>query len=359
MLWDMLFRHLVTLFLILLFSIKLLPKKTFRDMDTKFFWLPVISCLILVIEDTLESMAATDPSMRLWRIFLSVIGYNFRAVAAAGLLLVIVPHEKRKPVIWIPCILNLLVSSTAFFTDLAFGYDKDYHFYRGPLGFVSFIVPMLYLLMILRSTLRHVTQTEGAEKWIATICVLFCAAASIVDAVIGGIRINEAMMISTIFFYSFLYSHDIRLDPLTGLLNRQAFYDDCKLYGRSIGAVASLDMNGLKALNDNQGHQAGDKALVQISECIRQAGDENMRAYRIGGDEFLLLFFHDHEESIAGVKQRIQESVEQLGYHISVGYALCCRCRDLTTAINESDRLMYEDKARYYRESGRDRRRRR
>ena len=61
-----------------------------------------------------------------------------------------------------------------------------------------------------------------------------------------------------------LYSNDNRRDPLTDLLNRQAFYDDCKSYSKDIVAVALLDMNGLKNLNDSIGHHAGDKALDDI-----------------------------------------------------------------------------------------------
>ncbi len=57
MLLDMFYRHLVTLFLILLFSIKLWTRKSFRNTETRYFWLTVISCLMLVLEDTLEVMA--------------------------------------------------------------------------------------------------------------------------------------------------------------------------------------------------------------------------------------------------------------------------------------------------------------
>ena len=64
MLTNMLFHHLVTLFLILLFSIKLWSRKSFRGMETKYFWVPVLSCLVLVIEDTLELFTAQDRSMR-------------------------------------------------------------------------------------------------------------------------------------------------------------------------------------------------------------------------------------------------------------------------------------------------------
>lgn len=111
-------------------------------------------------------------------------------------------------------------------------------------------------------------------------------------------------------------------------------------------------------LNDGQGHQAGDEALMYIGKCIKKATDYKTQAYRVGGDEFLLLFFHNNEKTIKEVGERIKESVSRKGYHISIGYALLAQDTDLNAAISKSDKLMYEDKARYYQETGKNRRRR-
>ena len=298
MLRDALFRHLVTLFLILLFSMKLRDQKSAQDAELKFFWMTVFSCLLLVVEDTLETMSQADPSLRFWRTLLSVLGYTFRSSAALGLLLVVIPREKRTFMLYIPCLLTLLVSSTAFFTDIAFGYDENYNFYRGPLGYVAFIVPICYLVLILWFTLKRFSESKGLQKFIITGCAVFCLATSIVDALYGGIRLNEAIMISSIFFYIILRAHDNRRDALTGLLNRQALYDDCAGFSGRIEAVASIDMNGLKTMNDSLGHHAGDEALVRIAACMQAAANRNILAYRIGGDEFVILFFRASEETV-------------------------------------------------------------
>lgn len=269
----------------------------------------------------------------------------------------IVTREKRNFILWIPSLITLLVCGTAFFTDVAFGYDGNYEFYRGPLGYVPFIVPTFYLLLILWITFRRLTERSGKEKYITPICGAFCLASSLVDAINGGVRLNEAIMISSVFFCMFLYSHDNRRDSLTGLLNRQAFYDDCASFGKSIGAVASMDMNGLKTLNDSLGHHAGDEALVNIGECMDAVTNRRTSAYRIGGDEFVILFFHGNEEAIVKAKDQIVDSVARRGYSVSAGYAMRGKNEDLEETIRESDSRMYEDKANYYRINTRDRRR--
>ena len=356
MLMDLFFRHLVTLFMIILFSIILCKRKSFRDMETKYFWMTVIICFVLILEDVLEVFAAENPDLLFWRILLSVIGYTFRSIAVLSLLLVIVPQNKRSVLLWIPAVITLLVCSTAFFSDLAFGFDEEYSFYRGPLGYVAFIVPIIYLILLLWNAVSNFTAYRGSERLIIPVGGLFCLTASIVDAFIGGIRFDEAIMICTIIFYILLYSHDNRRDTLTGLLNRQAYYDDCIQLGKSISAVASLDMNGLKELNDTKGHKAGDNARMIIGECIREAVTQKNQVYRIGGDEFVILFFENDEEMIINIQELIKENVSKKGYSISIGYAMVNENRNPDEAIRESDRLMYEDKSRFYSESGKNRR---
>ena len=359
MLFNMFSRHVVTLFMILIFSVKLLTKKSFRDTETKYFWITVVSCLLLVLEDSLESLAAEDPSLRFFRILLSVLGYTLRSTAALGLLLVISPERERKLRLWIPSVITFLVCGTAFFTDVAFGFNENYEFYRGPLGYIAYIVPIFYMLLILIITLRDFSERSGIERIIPVLCVIFCLSATAADTIVGGVHLNEAIIASSVFFYVLLYFHDNRRDTLTGLLNRQSFYDDCITYERSIGAVASLDMNGLKTLNDSLGHQAGDAALKTIGECLDAVTDRNTAAYRIGGDEFEILFFHDREEDVLRTEEKVKADVAKRGYSISSGYFMRGDHQDLDEAVIEADHRMYANKAAYYQTGAKDRRRRR
>ena len=218
MFFDILYRHWVTIFAIILFCIKLWPRKRFRNTETNYFWLTAISCLLLVFEDIFEVICSNDPSLRFFRILLSVLGYTLRSTAALGLLLVIVPRNKRSRFIyWIPCLITLAVSSTAFFTDIAFGYDENYAFYRGPLGYIAFVVPVVYLLLILWIVFKNFSEKTSLEKYIMPVCAVFCLTSSILDVMHGGVRLNEAIIFSCVFFYLILFSNDNRRDSLTGM----------------------------------------------------------------------------------------------------------------------------------------------
>ena len=83
-------------------------------------------------------------------------------------------------------------------------------------------------------------------------------------------------------------------DPLTGLPNRRTFFDHLRaeLEGDALVpiTVAMLDANGLKQLNDEFGHGAGDEALIRIGEILSAGVRDQDTVARIGGDEFAVLF---------------------------------------------------------------------
>ena len=101
------------------------------------------------------------------------------------------------------------------------------------------------------------------------------------------------------------------VDPLTGLLNRRALDRDlsqrlavAKRGGRPLTVVVG-DLDGLKAINDRDGHPAGDLALRTLGAALDSALRAGDTAYRIGGDEFLLLLVDATAEDAEAVLARV------------------------------------------------------
>ena len=348
--------HFTTILLIVLCGMKLRTQKKTWGVDLRYFWVSLLCTLLLVAQDILETHCATDPALRFWRILLSVIGYVLRPTAALGLLLAICPPERRTWKLWIPALVNLAVNLTAFFSPIAFSFNQKYDFVRGPLGYVVFIVSLAYMIQILMVIRRRFFEGRKAESSILIGCIIGAMAASAVDAFFGGCHINEAIMIGCIFLLFFLRSHDNYLDPMTSLRNRFAFYNDSESLAREISAVASLDMNGLKKLNDTKGHDAGDRALTAIGKCLTAVSNRNTFTYRVGGDEFVVLFLRQSQENVEQVINQIKDSISRTGYSVSIGYVMKSEDSDLDSMLHESDLNMYKEKAAYYQQSGMDRR---
>ena len=87
-------------------------------------------------------------------------------------------------------------------------------------------------------------------------------------------------------------------EPLTGLLNRRALESHlARLLASSkrtgeLGALLYFDLDGFKSINDQYGHKAGDRTLETVGQRLREITRADDTAFRIGGDEFILLIQH-------------------------------------------------------------------
>lgn len=159
----------------------------------------------------------------------------------------------------------------------------------------------------------------------------------------------------------------MQTDALTGVYNRRAYYDEMNVYknGEEIEDLflVSLDVNGLKRVNDSMGHAAGDNYLCEASKVISQALGQYGHVFRTGGDEFMAIVRCSAEEA-KKFETKINESIASLEspwaekMAIAVGTVGFAEIADFDIAEIEklADKRMYENKALYYRRSGIDRR---
>lgn len=358
MAYELLDTLFIPLFLIAGFSLKLWSNRGASDGTLKYYWLTVISTLVLLVADSLESWSQLDPDRRFWRILFSVVGYTMRPVAALSIVLIIYPQEYRPSYLWIPCMVNMLVYSTAFFAPIAFGYSEQYGFVRGPLGYTVFVISFLYIVLCIWQTWRRFRDKDHSrERFVLYICAFACVAAALLDMETGGTHLNAVILISSVFLYMFLRSFDMNRDPLTGLLNRMAFFADSAKYSTAVSAVVSADMNGLKRINDVVGHEAGDEALKVIGRSMQDVTEKNILAYRIGGDEFALLFIRQDEEKVKQVIEKMDSLITAKGYSVSTGYAMRGNTfASIQDLIRWADENMYASKANYYKDNSHNRR---
>ncbi|MEA5014856.1 MAG: GGDEF domain-containing protein [Candidatus Limiplasma sp.] len=89
---------------------------------------------------------------------------------------------------------------------------------------------------------------------------------------------------------------ELKLDPLTNLYNRKAYdeyvprmMEECRLSNMTL-SIAVLDIDDFKQINDIHGHTAGDRVLLRFAAELREIVHRNIYAFRIGGEEFVLLF---------------------------------------------------------------------
>jgi diguanylate cyclase (GGDEF)-like protein len=147
-----------------------------------------------------------------------------------------------------------------------------------------------------------------------------------------------------------------RTDPLTGLLNRRALDDQIAHPSKvHAGVLAAVDMNDLKKMNDEFGHEAGDVAIRVIARALRVHFRVTDPIFRLGGDEFLVLMpggtiaeLTRRMESLdrALCDQRFPGQAKPVNLSVSWGLASYADAPGLVTALRTADEMMYEQKKR-------------
>ncbi len=146
-------------------------------------------------------------------------------------------------------------------------------------------------------------------------------------------------------------------DPLTGLLNRRGIDRALaehvargRRYGAQ-GALLVLDLDGFKAVNDSQGHAAGDELIVRCARALRHRLRETDVLGRLGGDEFAVLLPAGGEDDALTVADAVVGVIRGVGgVTASVGLTLFGDEPTSTSALDRADMAMYAAK-----QAGRDR----
>ncbi len=169
--------------------------------------------------------------------------------------------------------------------------------------------------------------------------------------------LNPTIAVSCMVYYLYLHIEQTQVDMLTGLFNRETYYHDLPRMEKSLTGIVQFDMNGLKFINDHYGHLEGDKAIHEIAFEISACCSKRMYAYRLGGDEFLVLVNDTKEEDVLKYIELVKRKISEMNYSCSIGYAYRSdKNISLETLFKESEKRMYEDKAEFYKDGKHERR---
>lgn len=138
-------------------------------------------------------------------------------------------------------------------------------------------------------------------------------------------------------------------DMLTGLYNRNRYIERLEAYkqvqDQQIGAIY-IDLNGLKKVNDEQGHRAGDELIMRAAGTI--AGIFAEDAYRVGGDEFVVILLDVSREEFARKTEQLRRQMQENSVDASIGGVWQASTENLENLLRLADENMYREKKRYY-----------
>ncbi|MCG9578105.1 GGDEF domain-containing protein [Vibrio tubiashii] len=131
-------------------------------------------------------------------------------------------------------------------------------------------------------------------------------------------------------------NNDACIDELTGLYNRKKLSD----IRMQTFDLIYLDLDGLKAVNDNKGHSVGDLMIIRFAQAINQIIDRHEQAFRIGGDEFVVVVKPTEGRKFV---DKLKQELEGESIRFSYGIEATSK-NELSEALEKTDQAMYEMK---------------
>ncbi len=145
------------------------------------------------------------------------------------------------------------------------------------------------------------------------------------------------------------------VDMLTGVMNRNEMNERVNRIVSGEDNIHNLgivfaDINGLKRINDEQGHFAGDQLLKHAAEILRDVF-RRCDVYRAGGDEFMIIIPDTNDEELEKFCQKVKSSDLKFGYAcFATGWYWTDDSVEIRKAMHIADERMYKDKAKFYEE---------
>ena len=289
---------------------------------------------------------------------------------------------------WQTALITVLAANTLFQIVACFNrwmlvIDDQNHYSHGPLYTVYILVYLLVIILMAAQFLSYGRSYHRQNRASLYSVLLLVIVGIGIQEVLGSeyrtayIALTMGVTLMFIHYSEFYQMHadehirrqytQLMTDALTGVLSRHAYMSALQRYADSAGipddlAAFSIDINGLKTVNDTIGHEAGDELIIGAARCIENVftGGE---CFRTGGDEFIVLTRMGKEQADAALLRLEQEAASWAGnlvksLNLAAGYALVGEHPGITAEklVIEADHAMYARKAAYYRESGHDRR---
>lgn len=354
----------VLLCIILIHAVFVLDKK--KDIDKIFIKICMTNILLLILEicDVFLSSRSNIEFITIHKV-INLVGF---------LLAPIIPillcnmanswiydfkdiNKRYKSLFYIPYVIYSFICILSWKYGFVFKISDLNIYSRGGLFLIVPIVSYGYCILNLFCVFFHKSSFYIEEKLVFFIAILLPFALGLIQ--IFNLRIltiwNSASVVVIIGYVCILYKK-MKTDPLTGLENRVAYEGFLKSYkGKKKLWIIYIDINKFKYINDNFGHDEGDRILVDFAQMIRNVFLSKGRAMRIGGDEFIILIENEDINFINKDINLLMEKVfllkKNYRYDVSFSYGIACadkNCDDIKKVIKMADSSMYENKKSNY-----------
>lgn len=355
----------ILIILALVFGVSLASRSQYVNKYKNRYFICAVLVNIGILISEIGTGIGVDYNLRNLHIIMYSINYSLAPLLPYCIVLMNRKSFTRpEKIAMIPALLVILIAVTSQYTGLLFYIDAANQYSRGPLYMASLAVSMVYFVMLAFTAFREYRDADYSEKaYLLAIFSLELIGIFLQVFVPGVKSMWTTTGICLLLYYTFVLELSNKYDILTGARNRRAF-DSHKavLMHEKKYALVIFDINGLKPVNDNLGHEQGDKLIMGIADVLIASFFDVGKVYRIGGDEFCVVCDDKGEEQIKDALGNVEQNIikanrnrrDQLTLSVSYGWEIhkADDKRDYKEVFNAADGKMYEMKQEYYRRKG-------
>ena len=258
---------------------------------------------------------------------------------------------------------SILIALSSFKTGWFYTVSSDVIYSRGTLYLYNEVLGIVFTILWAVYSFIEFKYIDLIDKF----CLSEIFVLQVLSIIIQGqnstykiIYIGGAF--NLMIYYAFVTEVYGKYDKLTGVRNRQ-YYHSMLTKNKFLSrySIIMADANELKSVNDTYGHAEGDKLICAVATAMNNAVGKKGHVYRIGGDEFVAVIKTDDKdvaEEISNVIQKTLLEKNEQKYRISASLGIAVHQSDesFSQTVERADRKMYENKNKYYIETGKNRR---
>lgn len=198
--------------------------------------------------------------------------------------------RKRRLFLLFPLVI-ILLCVTAPLNGWLFTVSHRNVYARGPLFWtyiVNYMTGASLMVVSNYSSVSHLTRRE--RHYLLAIYIFFLSGVAVQILFPASYTSWQCITLCLLLYYIFQREIQFRYDPLTGVLNRAAFDKEIQSGAMHAKMLIILDVDQFKSVNDQHGHVEGDRILATVGCLLQKCFSKSGKCYRIGGDEFAVLF---------------------------------------------------------------------
>lgn len=266
--------------------------------------------------------------------------------------------KKWLKIILVPyIILVVLIICDLFGVGIIFSINEQNVYQRGSFVFLSYAFVFGCYLTTLVLALLAVKRNAHVRFFPVHYFVILSFLGTLVQGLFYGLSVGWlCLSIALLFVQLHVANQNSYEDELSGLYNRKYFgwmVEKQRVSKRDRLGAITMDIDQFKLINDKFGHSVGDDAIRSIGLILANITTDKIIPFRIGGDEFVILYIDGTESDIKKLSLRINEQLMEFNktaekpysLSVSMGYASCQpACTSLDDFFHQLDLQMYKQK---------------